>query len=102
MIMNYQTLTTPQIFEEAEAISGDARTLFGDLNDQQLNWKPDTASWSVAQCLDHLVSINREYFPTFDRILKGEYRQALLHRVPVLPGIFGRLMVKTLSPDAYQ
>lgn len=100
--MNYQTLTSPQIFEEAEAIAGDARTLFGDLNEQQLNWKPDATSWSVAQCLDHLISSNREFFPVFDRILKGEHRTALLHRVPVLPGILGRLMVKALSPDSYQ
>jgi DinB superfamily len=102
MIMNYQTLTTTQIFEEAEAIAGDARTLFGNLNEQQLNWKPDSSSWSVAQCLDHLVTINREYFPIFDRILKGEYRKAMLHRLPILPGILGRLMVKALSPDSYQ
>jgi hypothetical protein len=102
MIMNYQTLTTPQVFEEAEAIAGDAGTLFGNLNGQQLNWKPDTGSWSVAQCLEHLVSTNREYFPIFDRILKGEYPKALLHRLPLLPGIFGRMMVKSLSPDSYQ
>src|SRR5262245_49418349 len=97
--MEYQNLTLPQIYDEAEAIAGDAKTLFGHLNSQQLNWKPAADSWSVAQCLDHLISINREYHPTFDRILKGEYGKTLLHRMPFLPALFGGMMVKALSPD---
>src|SRR5262245_19814757 len=100
--MDYQNLTLPQIFDEAEAIAGDAKQLFGHLNAQQLNWKPGGDSWSVAQCLEHLISINREYFPIFTRITKGEYRRALLHRVPLLPTLFGRMMIKALSPNSHQ
>jgi hypothetical protein len=100
--MDYQNLTLSQIFDEAEAIAGDAKTLFGRLNSQQLNWKPAADSWSVAQCLEHLITINREYYPTFDRILKGEYRKTLWRRTPFLPAIFGRLMIKALSPNSAQ
>jgi len=100
--MDYQNLTLPQIFDEAETIIGDARTLFDQLNERQLNWKPAADSWSVAQCLEHLVSINREYFPVFDRILKGDYKKTLLQRMPFLPGMFGRMMVKALSPNSHQ
>jgi hypothetical protein len=100
--MEYQNLTLPQIYDEAEAIAGDAKTLFGHLNSQQLNWKPAADSWSVAQCLDHLISINREYHPTFDRILKGEYGKTLLHRLPFLPAMSGRFMIKILSPNSHQ
>jgi hypothetical protein len=96
--MDYQNLTLPQIYDEAEAVAGDAKTLFGRLNSEQLNWKPAADSWSVAQCLDHLITINHEYHPVFDRILKGEYRRTLLHGMPFLPALFGRLMVKILSP----
>jgi hypothetical protein len=98
--MDYQNLTLPQIYDEAEAVAGDAKTLFGRLNSEQLNWKPAADSWSVAQCLDHLITINYEYYPVFDRILKGEYRKTFLHDMPFLPAIFGRLMVKTLSPES--
>ncbi|MGH9768602.1 MAG: DinB family protein [Blastocatellia bacterium] len=100
--MDYQNLTLPQIFDEAEAIAGDAKTLFGHLNTRQLNWKPDADSWSVAQCLEHLISINREYYPVFDRILKDEYPKTLLQRMPFLPAMFGRMMVKILSPNSHQ
>jgi hypothetical protein len=98
--MDYQNLTLIQIYDEAEAVAGDAKVLFGHLTSEQLNWKPAADSWSVAQCLDHLVSINYEYYPVFDRILKGEYRKTFLHGMPFLPAMFGRLMVKTLSPDS--
>jgi hypothetical protein len=100
--MDYQNLTLSQIFDEGEAIAGDAKTLFGQLNSQQLNWKPAADSWSVAQCLDHLITINREYYPVFDRILKGQYRKTLLHRLPFLPAVLGRMMVKVLSPNSTQ
>ena len=100
--MDYQNLRLSQIFDEAEAIAGDAKTLFGHLNSQQLNWKPSADSWSVAQCLDHLISINREYYAVFDRIVNGGYRKTLLHRMPFLPAVFGRLMVKALSPNSHQ
>jgi hypothetical protein len=100
--MDYQNLTLSQIFDEAEAIAGDAKTLFGRLNSQQLNWKPAADSWSVAQCIDHLITINREYYPVFDRIRNGGYRKTLLHRIPFLPAVFGRLMIKVLSPNSHQ
>jgi DinB superfamily len=100
IIMDYQKLTLPMIFDEAEAIAGDAKTFFGHLNLQQLNWKPAADSWSVAQCLDHLISANREYYPVFDRIMKGEYRKTILHGIPILPALFGRVMIKAVSPGS--
>lgn len=100
--MDYVNLSLPEIFDEAEAIAADAQTLFGHLSAEQINWKPGADEWSVAQCLEHLVSINREYFPVFTRILRGEHRKTLLHRAPLLPAVFGRMMVKALSPNFHQ
>ena len=98
--MDYQNLTLPQIYDEAEAVAGDAKALFGHLDSEQLNWKPAADSWSVAQCLDHLITINHEYYPVFDRILKGEYRKTFLHGMPFLPAFFGRVMIKAVSPES--
>jgi hypothetical protein len=98
--MNYQNLTLPQIYDEVEAVAGDAKVLFGNLNSEQLNWKPTADSWSVAECLEHLVSTSHEYYPVFDRILKGEHRKTFLHGMPFLPALFGRVMIKAASPDS--
>jgi hypothetical protein len=98
--MDYSNLTLRQIYDEADAIARDARTRFDALTAQQLNWKPSAQAWSVAQCLDHLMVINREYYPTFDRVLEDRYPRSLLHRLPGAPAFFGRLMVKSLSPGS--
>lgn len=98
--LDYRTLTLPQILDEARAIADDVPRLFGHLDAQQLNWKPSADSWSVAQCLEHLIAINRAYYPSFDRIVKGEHRPSLMERLPLLPAAFGRMMVAALSPES--
>jgi hypothetical protein len=35
-------------------IARDTATVFGGLGATQLNWQPGAASWSIAQCFDHL------------------------------------------------
>ena len=37
------------------AIKHDAESLVSGLSNDQLNWQPSPTSWSIAQCLDHLV-----------------------------------------------
>jgi hypothetical protein len=100
MKTDYQNLTLQQVYDETEAIAVDAKTLFGHLNAEQLNWKPAPDSWSVAQCLDHLITANRSYDPAFELILKGAYRKTFMHRMPFLPGFFGRTLIKAVSPNA--
>jgi hypothetical protein len=98
--MDYATLTVHQVCDEAEHIAEDARTAFGQLAAHQINWKPAPGAWSVGQCFDHLIAANLAFDPVFDRILKGEHRPSLIHRVPLVPGIIGRLMIKSLSPES--
>ena len=40
--------------EEFDSISADFDALLAALSDNQFYWSPDAATWSVAQCLDHL------------------------------------------------
>jgi DinB superfamily len=100
--MDYAGLELAEVLDEADAIAADANTLFGHLNAQQINWKPSPDQWSVAQCLEHLIKINREYYPQFDQIIKGEKETTLWQSMPVLPSLFGRMMVKALSPNFNQ
>lgn len=100
--MDYVNLSLPEVFDEAEAIAADAKTLFGHLSAQQINWKPGADSWGVAQCLEHLIATNRAFYPQLDRIIAGEKRTTLWQRMPVLPGLFGKMLVKSQSPDSHQ
>lgn len=100
MITIFTEMSLSEMRAETEAIAADAQQAFGHLNAQQLNWKPSAEAWSVAQCLDHLLTANEEMFRPMDKAMAGTKQPAFFERLPMLPGLFGRLMVNAVSPDA--
>ncbi len=95
-------MSLAEILNETDAITGDVQAAFGQLNVEQLNWKPSAAAWSVAQCLDHLIVINGPMLAPFDQVISGTKPTRFMERLPFLPGLWGRIMVKTLQPDNRQ
>jgi hypothetical protein len=93
-------LALSDILSEAATISKEARAVFGQLNVEQINWKPNAESWSVGQCFDHLITSNRTYFPQIDQVIRGEKRVTLWQRMPFLPGFWGRMLINMLSPNS--
>ncbi len=81
-------------------ISDDVRTKFGRLSAEQINWKPGPESWSVGQCLDHLINSNRPYITIVDETLSGQRSTRVIERIPILPGFFGKLLIKSLDPKS--
>jgi DinB superfamily len=84
----------------ANTIAEEALAKFGDLTLEQLNWKSSEDRWSVAQCLDHLVTANATYFPIFDRVLSGEKENTFWESLPLLPAFWGKMLIKSLSPES--
>ena len=56
---------------EYESVKGQVLAEFASLSDAQLNWKPSQSSWSVGQCLDHLILSKRFFMPDLDRVSSG-------------------------------
>jgi len=90
---------TKSVITDLESISEDARGAFGHLNGAQLNWKADEKSWSVAQCLDHLITINSLYFPIFEKMKSGPVENTFLEKYSPLSGFFGRHLIKAMGPE---
>ena len=88
------------LIAELATITARARRSFGGLSAVQLNWKPDRTEWSVAQCLEHLVLINAPYLPILETVAGGDGVPKLRERLPVLPQLFGRLMLRLVQPDS--
>jgi hypothetical protein len=74
--------------------------VFGRLSGGQLNWKPSEGEWSIGQCFDHLIISNRPYVRIFEEILAGRRQQRVWERIPLLPRLFGKLLINTLRPDS--
>jgi hypothetical protein len=70
------------------------------LSTSQLNWKPNKMEWSVGQCLDHLIVTNTSYFPQIDQLLAGTKQSTLWERLPLLPTLYGRIMIRILGPES--
>jgi hypothetical protein len=72
---------------------------FGDLNKDQLNWKPNPAAWSVGQNIDHLIIINRTYFDVIKRVRDGQRSVHWLARFGFMVNFFGKFILKSVQPD---
>jgi hypothetical protein len=87
------------LLSQADVIANDAREVFGSLTKEQLNWKPSAERWSVAQCFDHLITTNSGYMPIVDGILTGQKQSSVWQKLPFLPGLWGKMLIKSLDPS---
>ena len=88
-----------QIVNDLEQVTRSTQAAFRRLSNEQLNWKPASKSWSLAQCLDHLITINRLYFPLLESLKTGPSKLTLWERYSPLSGVLGKILIKTLSPE---
>lgn len=79
-------------------IAGDTERVFGKLSPGQVNWKPSAERWSVGQCFAHLKTSNDGYLPIFDSVIAGKKQSNVWQKLPVLPGLWGKLLIKSLDP----
>ncbi|MBX3292193.1 MAG: DinB family protein [Acidobacteria bacterium] len=84
--------------DDLKEIGIDAGASFGSLSAEQLNWKPAADSWSVAQCLDHLILTNEQLMAPLDKKLAGEANSFFENWSP-LTGFFGSFLIKSMRAD---
>ena len=72
---------------------------FGTLSSEQLNWKPNPKTWSIAQNIDHLIIFNETYFSIIESLLKGTYKTPFLGRFRGLVSFFGKAVLIGVEPD---
>jgi len=95
--MDYRKAGLPTLITEANLVATEAKSTFGDLTASQLNWKPSAERWSVAQCFEHLLASNKGYLPIVESVLARK-KPTFWERMPVIPGLVGGLLIKSLDP----
>lgn len=73
---------------------------FGSLTVEQLNWSPGGDSWSIGQCLDHIIVTDSLYFPVFDAIREGRYEMSFWQKWSPFSRMFGRMLINQLGEVA--
>ena len=94
--MYYNTI--PEITAEIETVIATAKTGFSNLTYEQLNWKSNADSWSVGQCLHHLVQSADAYKPIFIELINKKQSSNFWRSIPFLPKVFGKEILKAVSP----
>lgn len=85
--------------DEINTITRQFRKTFDTCTNEQLNWKPDPSTWSIAQNIDHIVVINNSYVPMIDAVRNGRYKRPFIGRIGFLVSFFGDFILKGVNPD---
>ncbi len=89
-----------QVTSAMKEVAEDSRSTFGGLSSEQLNWRPSENSWSVGQCLEHIVITNQKFYPDFERLASGNRSNSMIENWSPLTGFFGRFLIKAVSEDS--
>ena len=72
---------------------------FGHLSNEQLNWKPNSETWSIAQNIEHLIVINDTYFPVIKSVRSENYKLGWMSKVGFLVRFFGNMILGIVSAN---
>jgi hypothetical protein len=84
---------------DIDAITADFVNSFGHFDHASLNKKENPDTWSVAQNIDHLIVINRTYYPIIESAKAGTYTMPWHAKIGMITNFFGRILLKSVQPD---
>ncbi len=87
------------VIAQLEQVSKSSKDEFGNLNYEQLNWKPHPKKWSVGQCLDHLIVTNKLYIEIFKKLLAGNREMNFFEKRGWLLDFWGKMVLKSTLPE---
>ncbi len=85
--------------EEIDEITEGFLNSFGMLSEKDLNWKPPPEEWSIAENIDHLITLNETYFPAFKDLKSGNYSLPFIARFGFVVNFFGSFILKSVQPS---
>jgi hypothetical protein len=97
--MDYTTLSLSDLVTEFGAMARDTHAVFGSLSEHQLNWQSEATRWSVAQCFDHLLIANTRMFQSVDAAIQNPSSRTIWQRLPILPRVYGAMLIKSQAPE---
>jgi hypothetical protein len=79
-------------------ITNSFKEKFGKLSAEQLNWKPNAQTWSIAQNIDHLIVINESYYPVIKSVREGTYKLPFIGKIGFMVNSMGKMILNAVEP----
>ena len=76
------------------------QSLLSRLSQDQLFWKPDGGTWSIAQCFDHIATTTGLYIPKLRKAIESARKGNKKGGQPLKAGIFARWFIKSVGPSS--
>lgn len=71
---------------------------FKSLSEDQINWKPSAESWSIAECVDHLIVTNKLYFNEFEKQFAEKQIKTDYSKAQVKHKWLSKFIIKSVDP----
>jgi hypothetical protein len=84
--------------QQFDAIRSDAQALASSLTDAQLAWRPAPGSWSISECLFHMVAVHRKEIGTLRRVVAEGRRKGLMKDGPFQYNFISKWFVEVMEP----
>jgi len=84
---------------ELDAITEQFLTSFGGYSSEQLNWKPNYQTWSIAQNIDHLIAVNESYYPVLVSLNEGTHKTPFIAKFGFMVSFLGKTILKAVNED---
>ena len=88
-----------RILDDVNDADRAAERIAGSCTDEQFHWRPRNGEgWSIAECLDHLATINAFYVTAIQPGVARAKARGWTRQGPLKPGFFGALFINSLEP----
>ncbi|MCO5260393.1 MAG: DinB family protein [Crocinitomicaceae bacterium] len=84
---------------DIDKITKDFNSQFGHLSIEQLNWKPNQQTWSIAQNMEHLIVVNETYYPVLASLNIKTYKTPLIGKIGFIVSFLGKTVLNAVKPD---
>jgi hypothetical protein len=88
-----------QLLDAVDACEQNAEALVTDVSEQEVNWQQQAgASWSIAQCLDHLTRMNAFYLRGFAPLMDAAVQRGGSEFRGLTSSLVGQWFVNSQEP----
>ena len=85
------------VLQKGKEASDKVQFEFSGSSADQLNWKASPGSWSIAQCLDHLIVSDSSYFSILRKVIDGTYKMNFWESHSPFSSVCGRVLKDQLQ-----
>lgn len=85
--------------DEALQVPSKAATIFEQIEEEELNSKPNASQWSIGELFDHIMVTNSLYFPKYQQIIDGKHKNPFSSKFHYITNFLGKSILQSVDPN---